>query len=322
MDNVTKIYRTSGGLKLSRRKFMKAVDGVSLNLIGNEPTVLGLIGESGSGKSTIARMILGLLKPTSGEIFYKDRNLRDWLKSDKKIYRREVQAIFQDPYSIYNPFYKVNRIFKIPIKKFGLASTNKEEKNLIVEALETLGLRPEDVLGRYPHQLSGGERQRLMLARIFLIKPRLLIADEPTSMIDASLRSIFLNNLLDLKKRLKMSCLYITHDLNTAHYVADEMAILCKGNLVEMGDAETILRAPLHPYTKLLVSSIPIPDPRKRWKERLKSEDVILGKSQMEHGCIYSNRCNEARPICKKEKPKLVEAEPGHKVSCFLYKSN
>lgn len=317
LSDVTKVFRAGGGLGLRRRNLIKAVDNVSFSILGTEPTVLGLVGESGSGKSTIARMILGLLEPASGRILYKDREVRDWLKSDKATYRREVQAIFQDPYSIYNPFYKIDRVFKVGIKKFRLASSNEDQRVLIIEAMEALGLRPQDLLGRYPHQLSGGERQRLMLARIFLINPKLLIADEPVSMIDVSLRSIFLSNLLDLKERLKMSCLYISHDLNIAHYIADEMAILCRGNIVETGKPESIVKTPLHPYTKLLVSSIPIPNPKKRWKDRLKSEAVVLEKFQVEQGCIYSDRCSEAEPLCKKERPQLVEVEHGHKVACF-----
>ncbi|HID10254.1 MAG TPA: ABC transporter ATP-binding protein [Candidatus Latescibacteria bacterium] len=320
LRDVTKVFKIGGGLGLVGRRLIRAVDRVSFAIPGESPIITALVGESGSGKSTIARLILGLLEPTSGVILYKGRDVRSWLKSDRVMYRREVQVIFQDPYSTYNPFYRVERVLHMVIKKFGLASSEREGRDLIMESMRTIGLRPEDLLGRYPHQLSGGERQRLMLARILLIKPKLVVADEPVSMIDVSLRSIFLENLLDLKGRLKMSCLYITHDLNIAHYVADRMIVLCLGNIVEMGEAKSVVGEALHPYTRLLVRSIPIPDPRRRWKGRLQVEDITFRGFQAEQGCVFSNRCPHAMPVCKEETPPLIEARPGHKAACFLYR--
>ncbi len=320
LRNVTKDFGIGGGLGLGEKKSVKAVDNVSFAISGDNPTILALVGESGSGKTTIARIVLGLLEPTSGEILYEGRDVRHWIKKDRKAYRRNVQVIFQDPYGIYNPFYRVDRVLYKAVKKFGLASSSKEADNMVVESMRTMGLRPEDLLGRYPHQLSGGERQRLMLVRILLINPKLVVADEPVSMIDVSLRSIFLNNLQDLRSRLKMSTLYITHDLNIAHYISDEMMVLCYGRIVEAGKTKSVVKDPLHPYTQGLVSAIPIPDPRKRWKDTVEIEEVtfkeLLAQRQR---CIYSHRCPHVMPICEEKIPSLLEVKPGRRAACFLY---
>lgn len=320
LRNITKEFSIGGGLGLGEKKSVKAVDNVSLGVSKEKPTILALVGESGSGKTTIARIVLGLLEPTSGEILYEGRDVRNWIKKDRKAYRRNVQVIFQDPYGIYNPFYRVDRVLFKAVKKFGLASSSKDAQNMVVESMRAMGLRPEDLLGRYPHQLSGGERQRLMLVRILLIEPKLVIADEPVSMIDVSLRSIFLNNLQDLRSRLKMSAIYITHDLNIAHYISDEMMVLCYGRIVETGETKSVVKEPLHPYTQGLVSAIPIPDPRKRWKDTVKIEEVtfkeLLAQRQR---CIYSHRCPHAMPVCKEQIPPLMEVEPGRRAACFLH---
>jgi len=317
--NVTKDYTIGGGLGLTERKIIRAVDKVSFTISGEKPTISALVGQSGSGKSTIARMILGLLEPTSGGILYQGKDTRLWLKKEKKAYRRNVQVIFQDPYGIYNPFYRVDRVLFKAVKKFGLASSNDEAHNIVIESMRAMGLRPEDLLGRYPHQISGGERQRLMLVRILLIKPKLVIADEPVSMIDVSLRSIFLNNLQGLKNRIKMSCVYITHDLNIAHYVSDDIMVLCHGRMVETGETKSVVRDPLHPYTQNLVNAIPIPDPKKRWKDTVEIKGATFEELRAEQGCIYSHRCPHVMPMCKSEIPPLAEIKPGRKAACFLY---
>ena len=320
LRNITKEFSIGGGLGLGEKKSIKAVDNVSFGVSREKPTILALVGESGSGKTTISRIILGLLQPTSGEILYEGRDVRNWIKKDRKAYRRNVQVIFQDPYGIYNPFYRVDRVLFKSVKKFGLASSSEEANNMVVESMRAMGMRPEDLLGRYPHQLSGGERQRLMLVRILLIKPKLVIADEPVSMIDVSLRSIFLNNLHDLRSRLKMSTIYITHDLNIAHYISDEIMVLCYGRIVETGETKSVVKNPLHPYTQGLVSAIPIPDPRKRWKDTIEIEEVTFKKLQTQrHRCIYSHRCPHVMPVCKELIPPLMEVEPRRRAACFLH---
>ena len=268
LKNVTRIFKIGGGLGVLGGTFIKAVDGVSFSLPREKPKITALVGESGSGKTTIARMILGLLNPSSGEILYKGKNVSTLLKEDPKTFRREVQAIFQDPYSVYNPFYRVERVLRLAIRKFKLASNKNDERNLIVESLKAVGLRPNDILGRYPHQLSGGERQRLMLARILLLKPNLIIADEPVSMLDVSLRAAFLGELKKFKNEYGVSCLYITHDLNIAHYISDDVLVLNRGKIVEKGDKKAVIEDPLHPYTCLLYTS---PSPRDLSTSRMPS---------------------------------------------------
>jgi len=309
-QNLTRVFKIGGGLGLISRKLIKAVDDVSF-VLPNEPKITALVGESGSGKTTIARLILGLVEPTSGELLYNGMNVQSILRKDWRTYRREVQAIFQDPYGIYNPFYKVERPLKIVARRLALAS-KKEVDSLVVEALEAIGLRPEDILGRYPHQLSGGERQRIMLARILLVKPRLVIADEPVSMIDVSLRAIFSGTLREFKEKHNISCLYITHDLNIAYYVCDRIIVLCGGRVIEEGDAESVVRDPLHPYTQFLVDSIPIPNPYKRWDKELGELAELKG----EHGCIFYERCPHATDTCSKERVPLKEVEGNRKVAC------
>lgn len=322
LKNVTKIYKVGGGLGLFKGKFIAAVDNVSFQMPLDAPTIKALAGESGSGKTTIARMVLGLLTPTSGEILYKGKDVSSWLKGDWRTYRREVQAIFQDPYSVYNPVYKVDHVLQTLIKKFNLATSKEEAEKLIIEGLEAMGLRPRDVLGRYPHQLSGGERQRLMLVRIFLLKPKLIIADEPVSMIDVSLRALFLDVLKEFKNKYGISCLYITHDLDIAYYIADNIEILCRGRIVERGESKSVIRDPLHPYTRLLVESIPSPDPDKKWESRPETKVETPEELRVENGCVFYYQCPYAMPICKEKIPHLIDTGKNHEVACFLYKES
>lgn len=315
LRNVTKIFK--GGGVYGGKEF-RAVDEVSFSM-PSEPSILALVGESGSGKTTIANMILGFLKPDGGDIFFKGESVTSWLQRKPKEYRRKVQAVFQDPYEIYNPSYRVDRILKLTVGKFNLAASEAETMRLIHEALEALELRPQDVLGRYPHQLSGGERQRLMLARILLIKPELIVADEPVSMLDVSLRAVFLNYLEEFKSKYGISCLYITHDFNTAYYIADKAVVLNLGRVVEIGSMEEIVLRPLHPYTQMLISSIPLPDPKMRWKERLELRKLQVKEIRPEKGCPFALRCPHATKKCEEVKPPLIDVGGGHMVACHLY---
>lgn len=319
LRNLTKTYRVGGGLGLISSRTITAVDSVSFTMSLDTPTVTALVGESGSGKSTIAKIILGLIEPTSGEVLYKGKTVSEWLKKSKLEYLRQVQPIFQDPYSSYNPYYRIERVLEKAMKKLKLASRKADKKQIIIEALMEVGLRPEDLLGRYPHQLSGGERQRFMLARILLVKPKLLVADEPVSMIDVSLRAIFLQQLVSLKEKYGMSCLYITHDLNTAAYIADDIAILCHGKIIENGPKEAVMKDPLHPYTQLLLKCMPVPDPRQRWKEKMDLTSIeSFEELKAEKGCVFSMRCPNVTDKCEQKVPKLIEVEPGRKVACFM----
>jgi len=320
LKNVTKVFTIGGGLGLFSRRMIKALDSVSFMIPSDKAVITALVGESGSGKTTIARIILGLLEPSSGYVFYRGRTVSDWLKKNRIEYLKEVQPIFQDPYSAYNPFYRVEHALKMVVKKFKLASSKSEMQEKIVSAMKEIGLRPEELLGRYPHQLSGGERQRLMLTRILLMKPKLIVADEPVSMIDVSLRAVFLNQLISFKDKLGSSCLYITHDINIASYIADNILVLCHGRVVEEAPKDALIEDALHPYTKLLMSSIAIPDPKKRWKEKTELASLeSFDKLKVREGCIFSTRCPYVKKICTEKEPPLLQIEPKRRVACFLY---
>ena len=265
--HIRKVFTTGGGL-LGDDKHTVAVDDFSLEIDSDKPSFTAIAGESGSGKTTIARMLLGFIPPSSGQVLYKGNDLGDLEKVEMRSFRQDVQAIFQDPFEVYNPFYKVDHVLTTPIEKFGLASSQSEAREQIDVALRTVGLRPEETLGRYPHQLSGGQRQRITIARALLLKPKLIIADEPVSMVDASLRATILDSLHKLHSDFNISFVYITHDLTTAYQVSEQIVVLYHGNVVEAGDVEKVIRDPQHPYTRELISSIPMPNPGNSWIEK------------------------------------------------------
>ena len=242
-----------------------ANDSVSLAMSESPPRILSIVGESGSGKTTAARSLLGLQKPTSGQALWRGNDIYHLSRKEQFAFRREVQAVFQDPYGIYNPFYKINRVFDLTIRKFNLAAGRQERADLIEQALKVVNLRPPDVLGRYPHQLSGGERQRVMLARAWLMKPKLIVADEAISMLDVAVRAVIMNILLDFKEQAGMSTVFITHDLSAAHYLGGDIMVMRRGQVVEEGKVDDVLKNPTHAYTQLLLDSIPSPDPDQRW---------------------------------------------------------
>ena len=304
-----------------------AVDDVSFTMPA-EPTIVSLVGESGSGKSTIARIILGLLRPTAGHVSY---NGVDIFASDRKWnrkFRSEVQAVFQDPYSVYNPVYKAERVLRLVIRKFGLAESKADAKTLTEEALRAVDLRPEEVLDRHPHQLSGGQRQRLMLARVYLMRPRLIVADEPVSMIDAGMRASFLNILQDFRDSQGISTLFITHDLSTAMYLGGEIIVLYQGRIMEQGETRAVMKTPLHPYAQLLISSIPTPDPRRRWQEDLSAAplaEIGLSDVHSRERCLFADRCPQVMDRCWGARPALAppstdDADARKRdVACHLY---
>jgi peptide/nickel transport system ATP-binding protein len=307
-----------------RRNPTYALDDVSM-AVPSQPGFISLVGESGSGKTTMARVMLGLLKPTAGGVFYNGTSIATADSAWQKRFRREVQVVFQDPYSVYNPAYKVDRVLMKPIRKFNLAGNSQEAAAMIDEALRTVELRPDDVLGKFPHQLSGGQRQRVMLARICLIQPRLIVADEAISMIDAAGRVGFLNILLDFRDELGISTLFITHDLSTAQYLGGGMIVLYRGRIVEQGDARRVTTKPLHPYTQLLVQSIPTPDPHLRWTEHLSdSGEISTYSTPNRNRCLFAERCPEVMDVCWKARPVLKQpSDLAHEreggVACHLY---
>lgn len=255
-----------------------AVDDVSFTLHSEPAGITSLVGASGSGKSTIARIILGLQRPTAGQVTYGGKNILKLSRSEYDTFRRDVQPVFQDPYSIFNPFYRVDRVFWKAIKKFRLTRNKAAGLAQIEESLVAVRLNPDEVLGRYPHQLSGGQRQRLMLARLHLLQPSYVIADEPVSMLDAQVRRHFLDIMIDFQRTYGMTTLFITHDLSTVAYLGGAMMTIYRGSLVEEGSVEQVMTNPSHAYTKLLLASVPVADPEQRWHDRV---ELIDGEPQV-----------------------------------------
>lgn len=269
LDNITQVFSGRLGTKIV------AVDHVSFELKSDTPRIASLVGASGSGKSTIARILLGLQRPTSGRVTYQGNDVARLSRQEYATYRRDVQPVFQDPYAIFNPFYRVDRVFWKAIKNFDLARGRAAGMSKIEESLEAVRLRPGEVLGRYAHQLSGGQRQRLMLARIHMLQPSFVIADEPVSMLDAQVRRHFLDIMIDFQQTYGMTTLFITHDLSTVAYVGGDMMTIYKGQIVERGTVKEVMTHPSHAYTKLLIESVPTPDPTDRWKTRVELIDGV-----------------------------------------------
>ncbi len=307
LKNVTKVYRTGafGGGKL------KAVEDVSLGI--EQGTVVSLIGESGSGKSTIGKMILRLISITGGEILVNDKDISKLKGKSLKEYYRTVQGVFQDPFSTYNPVFKADRVFDIIRAEYFSNMKAKSWREKVESSLKSVGLAPEQVLNKYPHQLSGGQLQRLLIARALLMDVSVLVADEIISMLDASTRVDVLNLLIDLKDR-GLSILFITHDLSLGYYISDYVVILYRGSIAEMGYTEKVFFNPIHPYTRMLLTSVPRLD--QKWEET----EAELAETQertadlLEERCKYHDRCHFATESCGK--PVLTKVEEGHYTTC------
>ena len=316
IQEATKVY---GGGFLSTSKPFVALDRFSLDIYESQSKIVTIAGESGSGKTTLANLVLGFILPTSGKIIYKGQDVSTMTREQRRTYRKEVQAIFQDPYEVYNPFYRVAHIFNMVVRHFNLAQNRKDARELIEDALNVVGLRGSEILEKYPHQLSGGQRQRIMVARAYMLRPRLIVADEPVSAVDASLRAMILDIMLKLRDRHHISFLYITHDLSTAYQISDSMYVMFQGTTVERGNASRIIENPRHPYVQELIDSIPVPDPKQKWHTniQLPPEEVMRMKSSV--GCRFYPRCPVHQDICTKAFPAYVKAEEDHEVACYLY---
>jgi oligopeptide/dipeptide ABC transporter ATP-binding protein len=318
-SHVTKVF---GGGLFGRGRTTRALDDFSLRIDADPPSITAIVGESGSGKTTLAHLLLGLITPTLGEVAYRGKTVRAMSIDERRAFRREVQVIFQDPYDAYNPFYKVDHVLAKPIANFQLARSRREATRLMEEALEAVGLRPEDTLGRYPHQLSGGQRQRIMVARALLVKPRLIIADEPVSMVDASLRATILGSLRKLNQDFGISLVYITHDMTTAYQISQNIIVLYGGAVSEAGDVQLVIQQPKHPYTQLLIGSIPSPNPRHRWQSRAAPADSRAASSpNSASSCRFAARCPYVMPKCRELHPPLYQTDEHRVVACYLHEA-
>jgi len=297
-----------------------AVDGVSFKVFKGE--IFGLVGESGCGKTTTGRLLLRLITPTEGEIFFNDVDIASIkIEREMRALRRKMQIIFQDPYESLSPRMSIFDIIAEPLRIQKVTESDDEVTERVEEALNELDLTPpEEFMYRFPHELSGGQRQRIAIARAFVLKPEFLVADEPVSMLDASIRTEVLKLLLGLIEKFHSSFLYITHDIALARYMCNRLGVMYLGKIVEKGTTEKVIHEPLHPYTEALIAAVPVPDPTaRRIKVVIKGE--VPSAINIPPGCRFSSRCPYAWEICRKKEPPLFEVGKGRYVACHKYKS-
>lgn len=307
VKNLSKHFKVESG-------FLQAVDGLNFDIYKGE--TFGLVGESGCGKSTAGRTILRLYEPTSGEAIFEGQNIYDLSPKEMKEHRKEMQMIFQDPYASLDPRMTVEEIIAEPLVIYGIGN-KKERRERVIELLEMVGLSAEHSL-RFPHEFSGGQRQRIGIARSLALKPKFIICDEPISALDVSIQAQVVNLLKDVQKKLGLTLLFIAHDLSMVRYISDRVAVMYLGKLMEVGITEDFYSNPLHPYTKALLSAIPIADPdEQRKRVQIELEGDVPSPINMKPGCRFVDRCPYGDDTCRGRDPEMEEILPGQYVACF-----
>ncbi len=312
--DLTKRFPIRRGLFSRVSGYVRAVDGVSLNVAPGE--TLALVGESGSGKTTTGRCILRLMEPTSGSVRFDGVDLLALRPTEMRRMRRQIQVIFQDPYGSLNPRMKVGTIVREPLEIHRIGGSRKERDAMVAGLLERVGLDPA-MMRRYPHEFSGGQRQRIGVARALALKPRLIIADEPVSALDVSVQAQVINLLIDLQEEYRVAYLFIAHDLALVERIADRVAVMYLGKIVEAAPTAEIFRNPIHPYTRALLQAIPVADPE-RVRERVVISGDLPSPADPPPGCRFHTRCPVAVEACPRVEPPLVEVAPGHWAACHL----
>ncbi len=296
-------------------KSVKAVDDVSFDVYRNE--TLSIVGESGCGKSTTGRCLIGLNKPTSGEVIYNGKNIVGISDKEQRVLCKDLQMIFQDPYSSLNPRMTIGSILEEPLIIHKICKTKEERMQRVLEMLEKVGMR-RDHYYRYPHEFSGGQRQRIGIARALILEPKLVVCDEPVSALDVSIQSQVLNLLAEVKKEMNITYVFISHNMSVVRYISDRVGVMYLGHLVELAGTEELYNNPLHPYTQALLSTVPEPDPHVK-REQIMLKGDIPSPLNPPSGCIFHNRCPYNEPICQDQMPPLVEIKPGHFVACYRH---
>ena len=314
VESLVKHFPVRGGLFSRQADYVRAVDGVSFTIDAGE--TLGLVGESGCGKSTTGRCVLRLIEPTSGAVWFEGRNVTAMDERALRLLRRDVQIIFQDPYASLNPRMTVGAIVGEALTIHALASNARIYRDRVVELLETVGLHA-DHMRRYPHEFSGGQRQRIGIARALAVSPKLIICDEPVSALDVSVQAQVINLLEDLQQKFNLTYLFVAHDLSVVEHISTRVAVMYLGRIVEIASARDLYTAPKHPYTEALLSAVPIPDPKVK-RKRIVLEGDVPNPIRPPQGCHFHPRCPRAMPRCQSEAPLLKEVAPGHMAACHL----